>query len=335
MLRKSKKHKLLGLVLCVGVLVMAVGIFGKDWNSNKVVSNRQMGSYGKAFLRKYENLVQRKVRPAYQKYFQFLKEKPILIKASVSTSHGAAVEFVPSEVQKFQCQTVTDKIEQTVFQGIDLNTLNSNDNNRPKFTYSGEPGPMRNVSAKRIGFVNLMFITNKGWLFNILETGSVITNELIVDGINYPNMIIIKGSNRRSVWSHKEAKEDASHQFRVDFKIAYFSSEEFRRFVAHPALTQMANEIKAKQEGGKYGGEYGYIEFKEDLDELNAVADAHHISHDFSNNIYEFVKEQPQLRERYPIMFNVICGIVGTILLAILICLLRWLYKWILVKLGS
>jgi len=312
---------------------MAVGIFCKDWNANKVVSNRQMEAYGKAFLRKYENLVQRKVRPAYQKYFQFLKEKPILIKASISTSHGAAVEFIPSEVQKFQCQTVTDKIEQTVFQGIDLNTLNSNDNNRPKFTHSGEPGPMYNVSAKRIGFENLMFITNKGWLFNILETGSVITKELIVDGINYPNIIIIKGSNRRSVWSHKEAKEDASHQFRVDFKIAYFSSEEFREFVATPVLTQIAKKIEAKQIAGKYGGEYGYLELKEDLDELNAAADAHGIKHEFSNNLYEFVKAQPRWRERNPIVFNVICGIVVAILFAILIWSLKCGWKLIRIKL--
>ena len=299
---------------------MAVGIFCWVRNANKVVSDVQMEAYGKAFLRKYENLVQRKVRPAYQKYFQFLKEKPILIKASVSTSHGAAVEFVPSKVQKFQCQTVTDKIEQTVFQGIDLNTLNSNDNNRPKFTYSGEPGPMHNVSAKRIGFVNLMFITNKGWLFNILETGSVITKELIVDGINYPNMIIIKGSNRRSVWSHKEAKEDASHEFRVDFKIAYFSSEEFRKFVATPGLTQIAKKIEAKQTAGKYGGEYGYLELKEDLDELNAAADAHGIRHEFSNNLYEFVKAQPSWRERHWILYPFIFVLLGIFL--------SWFLKW-------
>ncbi|MDH4203287.1 MAG: hypothetical protein OEV87_10385 [Phycisphaerae bacterium] len=305
---------------------MAGGILCKDWNSNKVVSNRQMEAYGKAFLRKYENLVQRKVRPAYQKYFQFLKEKPILIKASVSTSHGAAVEFIPSEVQKFQCQTITDKIEQAVFQGIDLNTLNSNDNNRPKFTYSGEPGPMYNVSGKRIGYINLMFITNKGWLFNILETGSVITKELIVDGINYPNMIIIKGSNRRSAWSRKEAKEDASHEFWTDFKIVYSNSEEFREFIATPELRNIASKIDAKFKSGKYDREYGNLEFKEDMAELIAIADSHGIKHEFAKNIYEFVKEQPSWRERHPIMFNVMCGI--------LLLLLIWCFKWVWVKLN-
>jgi len=180
-----------------------------------------------------------------------------------------------------------------------------------------------------------MFITNKGWLFNILETGSVITKELIVDGINYPNMIIIKGSNRRSVWSHKEAKEDASHQFRVDFKIAYFSSEEFREFVTTPGLTQIAKNIEAKHIAGKYGGEYGYLEFKEDLDELNTAADAHGIKHEFSNNLYEFVRAQPRWRERNPTVFNVICGVVGGFLVILLILFFKWGWKWIMVKLDG
>ena len=118
---KSKKHKLLGLLLCVGVFVVAVGMFCRVWNTNKVVSDVQMGAYGKTFLRRYENLVQSKVLPAYQKHFSFLKEKSFLIKASISNNHGTAVEFIPSEEQKFQCQTVTARIERGLFPDKDLN----------------------------------------------------------------------------------------------------------------------------------------------------------------------------------------------------------------------
>jgi len=308
---------------------MAVGMFCWVWNTNKVVSDVQMEAYGKTFLRRYENLVQSKVLPAYQKYFSFLKEKPILIKASISTIHGAAVEFISSEAQKFQCRTLTDRIEQAVFPYKDLSISRIEGNTRPK--------PFVRVSGKLTLFRNAYVTTiNVKPFLELSETGSLRTEEIVVDGINYPNTIIIKGSNRRNVWSRKAAKkEEASSDFRVDFFVSYFNSEEFREFVATPRLTHIAEGIVAKEIDGKYKGEYGYLAAREDIAKLNFAADAYGINHEFSENIYEFVKEQTQWRERHPIMFNVMCGIVGGILVILLICFLKWGWKWIWVKLGG
>jgi len=313
-LRKSKKHKLIGLVLCVAVFVMAVGVFCRVrvWNANKVVSDVQMEAYGKTFLRRYENLVQSKVLRAYQKHFSFLKEKPILIDAFISTSHGAAVKFIPSETRKFQCRTVTPRIEQAVFPNKDLDTSRIESNTRPK--------PMFRVLAKLTEFRNIEVTTsNEKPFLELSETGSLRTEEIVVDDINYPNTIIIKGSNRRNAWNRKAAKEEASSDFRGDYFFAYLDSEEFREFVATPKLTHIAKEIDAKQKAGDYRGEYGYLTMQEDIAKLNAAADAHGIRHEFTENILAFLKEQPTWREKHPIIFNVMCGVVGGILVILLI----------------
>ena len=314
---------------------MAVGIFCRVWNTNKVVSDVQMEVYGKTFLRRYEKLMQSKVRPAYQKYFSFLKNKPILIDASISTTHGAAVMFIPFETRKFRCRTVTTRIDREVFPDKDLNIskIEGDTNNATVLIYGGKPGPMFSISGNG-EFRRFSVITNKGWFLDLLETGSLRTKEISVDDISYPNMIIIKGSNRRSTWCRKAAKEDALDQFYSDFCLAYFDSEEFREFVATPELTHIAKEIDAKQKAGDYGGEYGYLALQEDIAKLKAAADAHGIKHEFTENILAFSKEQPGWRERRPIMFNVMCGVVGGILLIFLIWFAKWGWKWIWVKLG-
>jgi hypothetical protein len=151
---------------------MAAGTFCWVWNAKKVVGSAQMKAYGETYLQRYEHLVQSKVLPAYRKYFSFLKEKPILIKASISTSHGAAVEFIPSENRKFQCQTVTIRIERAIFPDIDIE-------------YNSKAGCVA-VPGKHVSIISCSFTTNKGWFLEISEVGSLRTKDIIVDDINYP-----------------------------------------------------------------------------------------------------------------------------------------------------
>lgn len=310
---------------------MATGTFCWVWNAKKIVGAAQMKAYGETYLRRYEHLVQSKVLPAYRKYFSFLKEKPILIKASISTSHGAAMEFISSEKQKFQCQIVSDRIEQEIFSDKDINIprIKPDANNTAIINYTGL-GPCIKNSAQHNTLSNFAVNTPNGSFLEVSETGSIVTKKLIVNGIAYPNTIIIKGSNRRSAWNRKSAKEDVLDEFHLDFQFAYFTSEEFRRFVATPQLTHITNEITRKQKAGDYGVKYGYLLFQEDLAKLNAAADAHRIKHEFTENILAFSKEQPSWRERHPIIFTLILTFLG----AFLIWFLKWGWKWSWVKLG-
>ena len=120
---------------------------------------------------------------------------------------------------------------------------------------------MFRVTAKHVGFRNFSVETNNGSFIELSESGALRTENIRVDDIDYPNTIVIKGSNRRNDWSRKVAKMDASDDFYDDFQYAYFNSEEFREFVATPQLRNIANEIDAKYKSGKYGGEYGNLEF--------------------------------------------------------------------------
>jgi hypothetical protein len=292
---------------------MAAGTFCWVWNAKKVVGSAQMKAYGDTYLQRYEHLVQSKVLPAYRKYFSFLKEKPFLIKASISTSHGSAVEFIPSDDYKFQCQTIKNRIEQGIFPGKNLNTSRA-----------------ATVLGKHCFFKDVSLTCEMGMPIEISDGGSLRTKDIIANDINYPNTIIIKGSNRRSDWSRKSAKEDAQYYFDIDFRDAYVASEEFREFVATPELTNIANEIITKQKAGYYGGQYGYLKMKEDLAKLTAAANARGIKHEFTENILTFLKGQPCWQERHRIIYALMLTLLG----AFLLWFLKWGWKWSWVKLG-
>ena len=327
-MRKFQKYTLLGLVFFVVVSVVVAGKYYSVWNAKKLVCATQMEKYGETYLWKYESLVQSKVIPAYQKYFTFLKEKPILIKASISTIHGAAIEFIPSKVQESQCQTITDRIEQGVFPHRDPNTFKIEfDVNNVTVLRNPGSGPLLKFGKKGNGFRNIIAITNKGWFLDLLEEASLITEAINVDGIGYPNTIIIKGSNRRSAWSCKAAKEDAPAEFYSDFQWAYFTSEEFREFCATPELTQIANEIIAKEKNGEYGGQYGYFKKIEDITKLDTVADVHGIKHEFTKNILAFLKEQPSWWDIHYIVRDLVKGLMITFLAGFLIWCFRWIWQ--------
>jgi cytoskeletal protein CcmA (bactofilin family) len=295
-MRKSQKYILIFLLLFIAVSVV-IGKYYEDWNADKIVSAAQMESYGKTYLRKYKYLVHNKVLPAYQEYFSFLQDKSFLIKASISNSHGAAVEFIPSEAQKFQCQTIKNRIEQGIFSGKNLNTSSAVE-----------------ILGKHCFIKNISLTCEMGVPIKVSDNGSFRTKNIIVNDINYTNIIIIKGSNRRSDWNRKAAKEDALNDFRVDLHDSYSHSEELREFVAMPELTNIAKEIIAKESAGAYRIEHGYLIFQDDLAKLNAAADAHDIKHDFAKSIYTFLKGQPSWRERHWIIFPLMFTFLGVFL---------------------
>lgn len=318
---KFKKHIQLGLVLCLGVSIMGVGWLLAIWNGKKAVGAPQMQVYSETYLRKYKSLVERAALPKYRKEFADYADVPFMVNAVISSTHGASLELVPSEESKFQCRTVEDRIDRVVFPEKDPNTSRV-EGDTGEHADRGYPRIGRpKVSAKSI---TLYGLSADG--IHILETGSLITKEMVVNGIYYPNTIIINGNNQRKYWSLKVAEEDAFRSFRLDLINAYFSSEEFREFVATPVLTQIAKDIIAKKDKDLYSGKHGYIIFREDIRKLVAKADAHGISHEFAESIYKFLEKEKNWFERHPVLLTVLLAIIGTAIFTVLAWVLKWGY---------
>ncbi len=325
-MRKYKTYILPVLILFIVASVIVLGKYYENWNAKKIVSDAQMKAYGETYLQKYEYryLEINKVLHADQNCFSFLKDKPFLIKATISKRHGAAIEFIPSIKRMFQSRTVEGRIEQEIFSNKDptirRNKIEYYDHNTATtLNYSGT-GSFWHIPGQHTALHNFVVNTPNGSLLEVSEVGSVWLQGILANSIFYPNMIVIKGSNRRSDWSRKIAKEDARYYLESDFRDVYLNSEEFRKYCATPELTHIANKIITKNKDGKYREEYGPLEYEKDIAELIAVADAHGINRDYAMKIYTLLKEKPSWRERHWI----ICGMIVGVLTFYFLCLIRW-----------
>jgi len=291
-----------------------------------------MKEYGETFLRRYEYeyLVMSKVLPADQNCFSFLKDKPFLIKATISNSHGAAIEFIPSVKQMFQSRTVEGQIEQEIFSDKDptihRTKIESYDHNAVATIYYSGTGSFWHIPGPYSILCNVVVNTPNGSFLEVSEVGSFWTQGILVNSIFYPNTIFIRGSNRRCDWSRKIAKEDARYYFKVDSREVYLNSEEFRKYLATPELTQIANKIITKNKAGKYVEEYGPLEYEKDIAELIAAADAYGINRDYAMKTYTLLKEKPSWWENH--------WIVRTLTLTFLGAFLLWFIKWVWRKLN-
>jgi hypothetical protein len=293
------------------------------WNSKKVVGALQMQMYSEAYLKKYNNLVERAALPKYRKEFADYDDAPFVIDTVISSNNGAAIKLIPSDESKFKCRTISEKIDEEIFnERKPNNSIVERDKN--VLDDLGYPSIDRifRVSAKDISITRLRVRS-----IILLETGSLITKEMVVGGIYYPDTIIVKGSNQRKHWNLKVARKDASISFRLDLIIAYLSSQEFREFIATPELTLIAKDIIAKRDKGSYSGEHGYILFREDLGSLIAKAEEHGISHEFAESIYKFLETEQTWLERHKVLLTVLLGILSAAIFTVLVWFLKWIYN--------
>lgn len=242
---------------------------------------------------------------------------------TISNNHGVAIEFVPSEKQKFQCQVTTKRIEQEIFPDKDFNvsyigkiepempdrTGISYIGKATSFIWPNKPGPI--LAPKGYCYIcGIAMITNRKWFLETSEMSYLRMNDMRVDDINYPNVIIIRGTNHRADWSGKVAIKNALYDLNMDFRHVCLNSENFRKFEATPELTQIANKIITRNNAGKYGEEYGPLEYERDIAELIATADAHGINRDYAMKIYTLLKEKPSWRERHWIIGGMAVGVL-------------------------
>lgn len=291
-----------------------------------VVTGAVMEDYAQTYLTDYSNLLQEHIHPNYWEYFAFYENYHVI--ATISTVHGAALEFKSSEYELFEVRTVNEKIEQAIFKDKDLNIYDVGPVDYTLFIFTGSAGTLIISVEGTLSVRNIVFITNKGYFLDVSETGIVLTEGIIVDNIVYYHPILIKGSNRENNWTKEIATEDALRYFVADIPDAFLGdafvvSEEFRKLIAYPELERIAKRLIEKRDKGEYGKENGYLEFERDFNELYETAKRYGLSSEFAENIYNFLKEEkeeqgkPSFWERY--LYPILASVFGSALLTLLI----------------
>lgn len=283
---RSKLQVALVVTYCVMLAFFAV-------SSNqglRHMTEEDVQDYAEAFLKAYLQQVEDNFRSEYREYFDFYANSPYKINATLSSTHGAAVEFVPSNESLFDFRTTEQRIELTVFPDVDLN-ITSLDVNATVFIWGDEPSQaMFVINGTGNELRNIIFITNKGHFLDLGIGGSVLLLNVNVDG-RYYYVMMTKGSNMPNSWTENLAKEDAMGLFEGDLFRAFNQSEEVRKYMAYPILEELISQIVWKHQHAKEVG-YDLLQYYEDLAKVRDLAvNTYHLNSTFVDEILNWLED--------------------------------------------
>lgn len=287
------KSKLLFALVSINFAFLAFSTI----SSNMHTSVQELGpmpkeiaqDYGETFLKTYIQQVEDNFRSQYRQYFDFYANLPYKINATISSTHGAAMEFVPENEQMFDFRMVEQRIELVVFPEIDLN-MTSLDVNATVLIWTGEPSQgMFAISGKRNVISGGIFITNTGHLMDLEIGGSVLLLNVNVDGRYYYAMMV-KGSNTADAWTKHDAEAEAIDLFEEDLFHAFNQSEEIRKYMAYPLLEELISQIVWKHQHAEEIG-YDLLQYYEDLAKVRELAvSKYHLNSTFVDEILNWLE---------------------------------------------
>lgn len=265
-------------------------------DQNRIISGDDLENYSQTYVNTYRNLSETYIHPGNRTYLEFYNEYPYFIKAVISTKHGAGLEFIPSIRASTEIEQTDTEIEDYFF----------NSSTNPYVLF----GP---ITGSHVSIGNLSIIGMAPFK-EISDGSSILLWNLRVNDRIY-NYVIVKGDNRKKCWTNQMASEEASVNFKNDLIHVFTMSEEFRKYLAQPALSDIANRILDNKHKGSYTN--NYLLYIHDYGELYNVAKEYGINTQFADDLYKFNeghKEIPSLWEQYNVS-----GIIIDIVLAIII----------------
>lgn len=314
----------------VSLLILLALCWGCN-DPNRIVVPGEMEEYAEVYLRTYRNLVEEEILPAFRRHLSFYEEYPFSVLSTISARHGAALEFVPSEEESFRNRSVTEKVEHAVFK-YPLNFQRGLERREDGavLMYPRELQHAVDVKGKHATIHDVSATTSVTHDFvNVATNASLHTKDVFVDGVAYPHAMFIKGSNQYKHWTPKTAQRDAQVALWLHARRAFIESEEFRKFITSPQLTDIAKRILEREEAGKYGGQYGLLLYEEDLQELYATAKKYKVPHEFAENIYRFYSHLRSIRpgfwERH--LDQILTGLITAVLFALLLGFFHILHR--------
>jgi hypothetical protein len=279
-------------VLFETMISFSLLVFVTDFShaSPEILTDSDMERYGLAFLRSYNETLEDNFRSTYRKYFSFYANYPYRLDATISTSQGAALEFVPSEEGAFESRAIDYRIDLGVFADVDLNITSLDAQNATVLIYSGPPGSIFLLEAfATVIFSNMIIITNKGHLAELSEGSLLILSQVKVNEKLY-HLMIARGSNAPSAWTDEQAEKDAKEIFEIDLYRAFNQSEEVREYLAYPELSELVGQVVWRYQHARETG-YDLIAFRDDLAKIRDLArDKYHVKTEFVDEILTYLQ---------------------------------------------
>jgi hypothetical protein len=293
-MRSARRYAIIVSALVVLIMIYLSAI---QLDRNSVITDKETNNYIQTYIETYNDLAETYIHQDNRTYLKFYNGNPYFIRAFVSTKHGAGLEFIPSKTSSSKIEITNKQIEE--------------------YFFNGNVGwPMFEIAGR--GSIGNLSIESNGHPFvKILENGSILFWNLRVNGKLY-DYTIIKGSNLKKDWTNQTASEDALYNFKNDLINAFAMSEEFRRYLAMPVLTDMANKILDREKNGYYVN--NYLLYKSDFEELYNIAKEYRVNGQFAEDIYNFNENQKKIPSWWD-QYNVL-GIPGGILTTIIIILI-------------
>lgn len=175
------------------------------------------------------------------------------------------------------------------------------------------------ISIKEISFTgetgtNIFYTTNNsidttqiGVFFGVGNGSTLFIRDIEINDKSYPNFMIIKGGHIIHLTDQDAIYDSSIIQYRDAFN-AFYSSEEYREYVAYPELKIMLDEIIHKKENDR---NYDTLDQRNDLKKVIDVArDKYDISSPFVDEIYALELERN--KKWYDNIFNVLV-VIGLI----------------------
>jgi len=287
---KGLRKKITALFLLLFVVWIPISLVFKP---NHPVTDEEIRKYGETYLSTFRNEVYQfnpKDRVYFPDFTQFWN-KCNGFKATISESHGAAIEFVlNSTFSAFQAKKTDERIEVAILGGV----------------FSRQQGlPLSVRSAHLIlSFEQgVTMLTGGLTLFEVFDNASItlIGSDWTLNGVRYTNPITIKGSNMWEAWKVDKAIWDAKFDFKYDLAYALNKSEGVREYVAYAELKERLNDIANKL---KNDPNYGWSQLHSDVEEISRIAREKYgvIRPEFVQDVLHVLEKKNILSKKLPIL---------------------------------
>lgn len=267
--------------------------FSITFKPNHPVTEEEIRKYGETYLSAFKNQVyqfnpeDRIYFPSFNQFWSRIRG----LNATVSQSHGAAIEFVLNETSiAFEATRTNERIEVAILDGV----------------FSRQQGLPIQVRAVRIIFVlesGVVFDWGGLCFFEVFDNATIVLvgSDWILDGVRYTNPITIKGSNMYEAWATDKAIWDANFDFRYDLAAALNASEGVREYLAYDELKDTLNDIAKKL---KEDPDYGWSQLDSDLSELSKIAlEKYGVTRSqFIEEVFNVIKEKIVVSKKLPLL---------------------------------